>query len=100
MDKLPSFLQPILWSSNIDNLDTEKYKPYIVHQTLAYGSLQAIRWLKDYYSEDSLKYIFKNYPYKDYSAARFNFVKDFILKLQNYKLNEALYVKNIPRSIR
>ena len=42
---IPSSLQSILWSSNIKKLNVEKDKTYIIHQTLAYGDIQDIKWL-------------------------------------------------------
>ena len=49
---IPEKLQPILWSKNINNLDPEIDKIYIIHQVLAYGSM------------DDINYYVKNYRRK------------------------------------
>ena len=86
-------LQPILWSKNINNLDLEIDKIYIVHQVLAYGSMEDIKIIQKIYSEKEIKNIFINFPKKIYTKPVFLFIKNFLLNI-NDELNEKDYIKN------
>jgi len=97
--KISEFLQPILWSNDIHKLDLEKDKNYIIHQVLAFGGIDAWQWLFKTYSKTEIISIFSSIPYKDYSAARYNLVKNHLLNLEDYQLNSLLYVRNTPRNI-
>lgn len=97
---LPKQLQAILWSKDINHIDQKKDKEYIIHQIFAFGRIEDIIWLFKTYSSRELTKIFTSIPYKDYTAARFHFVKNYLLGLKNRNLNERLYVKNTPRDIR
>lgn len=92
--KLPVLLQPLLWSKNINKLNSETDKIYIIHQILAYGSLQHIRLLKKIYSNEVIKNTFINFPKNVYTKPVFLFVKNFLLEI-NDKLNEKDYIKRI-----
>lgn len=98
--KIPGGLQGVLWSIDIDRLDLIRDKVYIIHQVLAYGTLKEILWLLKVYTNKDIIDTFTCFPYKDYIKPRFNFVKNIILGLKNISMNEARYVKNIPRDIR
>src|SRR5690242_14785677 len=100
MQSVPQFLQPILWSADVNHLDLQKDKVYIIHQILAYGSLEEWQWLYKAYSKKVITDVFVKYPYKDYRDARFVFVKNFLLHLEKKNLDERHYVKNIPRDLR
>jgi len=92
--QIPQSLQGILWSKNVQTLDLEKDKVYIIHQVLNYGSLQQIKWLFDIYSPKKVRAIFSNYPCKIYRPSIFYFVKNFILDLKNKTLSEKNYVRS------
>lgn len=92
--KLPVLLQPLLWSKNINKLNNETDKIYIIHQILAYGSLQHIRLLKKIYPNEVIKNTFINFPKNVYTKPVFLFVKNFLLEI-NDKLNEKDYIKRI-----
>jgi len=96
----PKHLQGILWSHDIHGLNIEENKIYIIHQILAYGSINEWMWLFDTYSHREVKKIFVSTPYKDYRSARFNFVKNYLLDIEDHQLNPTRYVKNTPRDIR
>ncbi|MDP4010722.1 MAG: hypothetical protein Q8P72_00655 [Candidatus Roizmanbacteria bacterium] len=95
----PQRLQGLLWSQDVNNLDFEDDKTYIIHQTLAYGNIPQWDWLFDIYSPNEIQNVFLTKPYKDYRASRFNFVVNYLLDVGNHKPNPARYVKNIPRDI-
>ncbi|MBI2029433.1 hypothetical protein HYT02_03395 [Candidatus Gottesmanbacteria bacterium] len=95
---IPKKLQPVLWSTKVDLLDSKKDKYYIIHQIFAYGSLTDIKWLFENYSKKDIIRIFKS-AFKDYRRSRFYFVKNILLDLKNWKPDEKYYVKNTPRVI-
>ena len=97
MGKVPKQLQSILWSTDVKLLDLDKHKNYIIHQVLSYGRLEEIRWLFKTYSKKTIQRVFTLAPYKDYNVVRFHFVKDYLLDLKHYSLDERRYVKNTPR---
>ena len=93
---IPKRLQGVLWSSDITSLDIERDKIYIIHQTLSHGRMEDILWLFEVYAKDDIRDVFAEHPYKDYDAARFHFVKNYLLGLKDREFNERHYVKNTP----
>lgn len=93
--KIPSELQPILWSVNINNLDLERDKNYIIHQILSYGNLRQIKWLFKIYKKEEIKEVFVKFPKKIYLPSVFYFVKNFILDIGKKQLKEENYVKTL-----
>lgn len=53
--KLPRFLQFILWSYNLNEIDLEKDKEVIITQVLNYGSWEELKWLYSIYPEREIK---------------------------------------------
>ena len=96
--KLPKKLQSVLWSVNIDNLNLDRDKYYIIHQILSFGSLDEISWLFSNYPKKEIIEVFM-VSYKDYFRPRFYFIKDALMGLKNWHPDERNYVKNIPRAI-
>ena len=97
--KIPKRLQAVLWSANIDKLDLEKDKYYIIHQIFAYGNLDDIKWVIDTYPNNEILETFVSTPYKDYRKSRFYFIKDQVMNLKDRPINANLYVKDTPRDI-
>jgi len=91
--KNSGFLQGILWSKNIKNLNLEKDKVYIIHQILSFGNLKQIKWLFKVYKLKEIQEVFLRHPKRIYTAAVFYFVKNFILDLKKKKLSPQNYVK-------
>lgn len=97
MSKIPKNLQGILWSRNINNLDLQEDKNYIVHQILAYGVWEHYLWLFKTYGRDEVKRVFATYPSKDYhNNEAFNFIKLNILGI-NEEMDKRYYSKEYPR---
>ena len=95
MKKIPSTLQPFLWSKNVKKLDRETDKIYIIHQILSYGDLKELRQLFRIYGRKEIKETFVRFPKKIYQTSVFYFVKNFILGLKNKRLKERDYVKTL-----
>lgn len=100
MKKVPRFLQPILWSCGVDKLNLQEDRTYIINQILSYGRMKDFQWLFENYPLSTISKTFLKYPIKDYTPSRFNFVKNFVLSLNNKKLDERTYVQNLPRVVR
>lgn len=98
--KIPSFLQGILWSVDVKDLDLEKSKIYVINQVLAYGGIEELKWLFKTYPLKTIKAVFLNHPIKTYRAPTFNFVKEILLDLDKTRLPKERYVINTPRIIR
>lgn len=95
----PKDIQHILWSADINKLDLQADKHYIIHQIFSHGRFEDFRWLFRTYSFPDIIRVFTTVPYKDYRPARFHFVKSILLGLQDHALDKRRYVKNIPRDI-
>ena len=93
--KIPKEFQPILWSTNIKNLDLEYDREYIIHQVLMYGTLKQIGWLFKVYKENTIREVFLERPQNIYTPPAFYFIKNIILGLQNIPLSKKKYVKTL-----
>ena len=98
MVKIPKSLQGVLWSANISSLDIENDRNYIIHQILAYGTWDDLKWLFKTYSESVIKSVFVNYPSKDYKPQAFNFVTKVLLGIKQIP-DQRRYVTTYPRII-
>lgn len=97
--KIPKNLQGILWSADVSKLDITENKRYIIHQILAYGTWQHLKWLFKTYKNDEIKKVFIKYPAKDYTDKTFNFAQKIIFDMPPGMIDERYYVKTYPRII-
>lgn len=95
MSQIPSEFQGLFWSRRLRSLNLEKDKTYIIHQVLAYGDLKQIKWLFSIYSKKEIMQVFLVSPKKNYTPQAFNFVKNFILDLEDKKVSPISYVKTL-----
>lgn len=95
LNKIPKNLQGVLWSANVDQLDIEDHKRYIIHQVLMYGSFADIVWLFTMYPPDIIKTVFTKYPLKVYTKEAFHFIKNYVLGLKKESLALSNYVNTI-----
>ena len=93
MKKIPSSLQPFLWSKSVKKLDRDRDKVYIIHQILSYGDFKELRQLFKIYDRKEVGEVFTKYPKKIYQPSVFYFVKNFVLNLRKKRVNENNYVK-------
>lgn len=73
--------------------------PEVIHQTLAYGTLEDFKHLTQTTGLSQLRHIFISHPRKVYTPSTLNFIKKFALKIDQ-PLNEQKYLKNSPRVTR
>lgn len=95
MQKIPKKLQPILWSTNTENLDIERDRNYIIHQVLMYGTLEQIKWLFRIYGKKTVRQVFLKEAQNIYSPPALFFIKDIILNLKNTPIDQRRYVKTL-----
>lgn len=92
---IPTTFQGILWSKGVQKLDLKRDRNYIIHQTLALGTLENITWLFKTFPRKEISQIFVKYPHKVYNKSSFNFAKNILLDL-TAKLDEKKYIKTAP----
>jgi len=90
----PESLQAVLWSKSLANLELEQDKTYIIHQVLAYGLMEHLKWLFGVYPKSEIISVFLHYPVKIYTARSLNFLKILLFDNKNYQLDAKLYVQN------
>lgn len=69
-----------------------------IHQILAFGTIEEVKKLKKSVGEAKLRKLFLSYPKKVYTAPALNFIKNFILHINN-RVNGQKYLKSAPRNI-
>lgn len=94
MNVISSDKRHLFWSADINLLDLEKHKKYIIHQVLQYGNLLDLKWLENIYSKNDVKKVFIDQPRRTYQAKTFHFIKEYILKITT-PLDSRLYVSTI-----
>lgn len=96
----PKSLQSVLWSTNVDRLDIDKDKEYIIHQILVYGTMDELKWMFRVYGKEIIKDVFIHHPAKMYTAKTYYFTKNFLLELSKRDLDRENYVTSIFGPIR
>lgn len=97
---IPKRLQSVLWSYDVDKLDLNRDRAYIIHQVLIHGSLADFNWLLSIYSRKEIIDVFLHSPYKNYPKYMYYFVKNYLLELKKVSLDEDDYVTSIHGSVR
>ena len=52
---IPLFIQPFLWSYNVEKVDLSRDKKRIITNILNLGTTQATKWLFETYSKEDIK---------------------------------------------
>ncbi len=94
--QIPAHLQGLLWSKNIETIDLEQDKIYIIHQVLGFGDLSDIEWLLETYGKEEVARVFQESPKKLYQPSVFYFVKDILLDMKEKDLDLKGYAKISP----
>ncbi len=95
---LPASLQGTLWSAPIGTLDTRTNRVYIIHQILAFGTMDDTRWLFRTYDQKTLREVFLNDPLKIYTRPAFHFSK-LLLGIDGEHVPVYRYDRSLPRRI-
>jgi hypothetical protein len=88
-------LKKLFWSANFEKLDIVKDKVYIIHQTLAFGTLSDIKLLFNLYSLEEVRHIFLKQPKPLYSPQALNFLQKYILQIEDARLSKERYIKDV-----
>lgn len=94
--QFPSGLQAVLWSRDLDGLDVNKDKNYIINQVLAFGFFEHLQWLFETYPKEVVKDTFLKNPIRTYSARSLDFIKLILFGKKQINLDEKKYVQYSP----
>jgi len=89
--KIPQKMKWLFWSYDINSLDFETDKDYIISQVLNYGDWDDVKWLFKIYSKEEIKEVVKN-PQR---GCWFEKNLKFWNLMFNIKLKEDIYKKVI-----
>ena len=92
--KVPKDFQHILWSVDVNDLDIEKHKGYIIHQVLAYGTFAQIRWLFSTYHKKQVIEVFLKRPSKLFYHWRKTSGKPFEKSKAGIWINDSFLCEN------
>ena len=100
MAGIPKSLQSVLWSRDVNSLDLEGDKIYIINQVLSYGTMEQLAWLFNQYSKDEVERIFREKPMKIYAPSAYNWLVTTVFNDSGASFLPSRYVKTLPRNIR
>lgn len=100
MNKIPTNLQGVLWSIPLNKIDIARDKVYLIHQILMYGDFKNIKWLLKTYNKKEIRQVFVKKPQKVYTPQAFNYVKKFVLNLEDLNIPPTKYVNTIHKHSR
>ncbi len=95
---LPQSMQHLFWSTHIQNLHPKTDAAYIINQTLAYGTLEDLRWLFHIYPKTVIVETFLNHPIKTYTPSALHFAA-LILGISPKNIRHERYDNTLPRHI-
>ncbi len=58
--KVDDSLKPFFWDVNIESLDKEKHKQYIISRMFNFGDDEAIEWVKEEYTDEEIENVARN----------------------------------------
>lgn len=87
-------MQALFWSSDVNKMNADKDKAYIIQRILAKGSLSDLRWLADNYPKQTIRQVFIRKPQKQYTPGALNFVSRYIIKTKRKPVAKK-YVKSL-----
>lgn len=90
--------QHLFWSKNVEQLDVVRDRPYIIHQALAFGTLDDLKWLHGVYPPAIIRQTFVEDPIKIYTRSAYHFAKR-MLNVSDQEAPVARYDKTLPRYI-
>ncbi len=91
--KLPKFLQPFLWSYNLNSFDLNNPldRKLIIRHILNYGNEKAVRWLLKNFSLEEIKKVLKT-PVRGFWRPE---SLNYWLKITGVNLRKDIYEKAI-----
>jgi len=52
--KAPKWMQGVLWSVNVEKLDVDRNKSYVITQSLNHGNVKILEWIFKNFSKDEI----------------------------------------------
>jgi hypothetical protein len=91
--KLPKFLQPFLWSYNLNSFDlnNSSHRKLIIRHILNYGNERAVKWLLKNFSLEEIKKVLKTPVRGFWRPLSLN----YWLKITGVNLRKDIYEKAI-----
>ncbi len=62
IEQLPKYFKPILWSYKFSAIDPEINAELVISQTINYGTLQHLRWIKQHYGVQRIQNVLTTIP--------------------------------------
>lgn len=93
--KIPKRLQPVFWSKDVQKLDLQQDRIYIVHHVLALGSWEDLIWLFHTYAPGEIRRTFLEHPMRIYRKPSLNFVKNTLFFRPPSRLYARHYLKTV-----
>jgi hypothetical protein len=56
---LPRHLHPFFWDIDAEEFDPNQYPHYTIARLLEFGDLEAFRWLKEHFSEHTIRAVLR-----------------------------------------
>jgi hypothetical protein len=59
MPKIPDFVTQYLWDADLNQLDLEANKQFVIERILEYGDEPAVNWMQTHYKQDEITQVLK-----------------------------------------
>lgn len=60
LNKLPEKLRPLFWDTDFETLDSHNKSHYIINRIFDKGTIDAVKWARKTYDEDTIKFSLMN----------------------------------------
>lgn len=92
--KLPKWLQSVLWSYDISEMDIKTDKDLIIQQVLNYGTMEEIQWLFKVYTLRDIKNVLNNPSRGSWDSRVLNYWTK-IFKIKTHPIVYEMAIKNL-----
>jgi hypothetical protein len=65
--ELPPAVRTVLWSYDVNKIDTKRDERLIIRQILNFGTLEAVRWMRAHYTEEIIREAFTSSAESEWS---------------------------------
>ncbi len=90
--KINENLKPFFWDVNIDTLDREKHKQYIISRMFNFGDDEAIKWVQSEYTDKEIEEVARNS--RNFTKKSAEFLKN-IYNLEEDEMKFYVNAKNM-----
>ena len=68
---MPAFLKRYFWDTDFSSIDPQKFSTYVIERILDLGDMDAIKWLKEEYSQKDITSVVKHTRRLSHKSANF-----------------------------